>query len=126
MTHLDAALQTDTGHWRQQTLQAGLDLLDQGLTVFDADLKLVAWNRAFLQLLDFPADLAFVGASFESFIRYNAQRGEYGEDDIDAAVAARVDKAREFVPHDIERVRPDGSVLRITGQPLPGHGFVTL
>ena len=126
MTHLDAALQTDTGHWRQQTLQAGLDLLDQGLTVFDADLKLVAWNRAFLQLLDFPADLAFVGAPFESFIRYNAQRGEYGEDDIDAAVAARVDKAREFVPHDIERVRPDGSVLRITGQPLPGHGFVTL
>lgn len=126
MTHLDAALQTDTGHWRQQTLQAGLDLLDQGLTVFDADLKLVAWNRAFLELLDFPAELAFVGATFESFIRYNAQRGEYGEDDIDAAVAARVDKAREFVPHDIERVRPDGSVLRITGQPLPGHGFVTL
>lgn len=121
----DAALRPGNGNWRLQTLQAGLDLLEQGLTVFDANLKMVAWNRAFLKLLDFPSEMAFVGASFESFIRYNALRGEYGEEQVEAAVSSRVDKAREFVSHDIKRVRPDGSVLRITGQPLPGHGFVT-
>ena len=53
-------------------LQAGLDLLDQGLTVFDVDLRLVAWNAPFLRLLGFPAKLAFVGATFASFIRRNA------------------------------------------------------
>ncbi|MFZ4551457.1 MAG: PAS-domain containing protein [Aquabacterium sp.] len=116
----------DNGNWRQLTLQAGLDLLDQGLTVFDANLKMVAWNRAFLALLAFPPELAYVGAPFESFIRFNAQRGEYGEDDVDEAVRKRVEVAQLFVPHDIERVRPDGRILRITGQPLPGHGFVTL
>ena len=46
---------------RGTLLQSGLDLIDQGFTVFDADLKLVAWNRAFMRLLDFPADLAFEG-----------------------------------------------------------------
>ena len=107
-------------------LQAGLDLIDQGFTVFDADLRLVAWNRAFLRLLDFPDHLAFEGVSFESFIRYNAQRGEYGSDDAEARIAERVAAARCFAPHDIERVRPDGRVLRVVGQPLPGHGFVTL
>jgi len=34
-------------------LQAGLDLLDQGLTVIDGNLQFVAWNKAFLRLLDF-------------------------------------------------------------------------
>jgi len=48
---------------RYEMLQAGLDLLDQGITVFDGDLRLVAWNRTFLQLLEFPDQLAYVGAS---------------------------------------------------------------
>ena len=43
---------------RHEMLQAGLDLLDQGITVFDADLRLVAWNRPFLRLLEFPDELA--------------------------------------------------------------------
>ena len=54
---------------RYKMLQAGLDLLDQGITVFDGDLRLVAWNRTFLELLEFPEQLAYVGAPFESFIR---------------------------------------------------------
>ena len=111
---------------RQTLLQAGLDLIAQGFTVFDADLRLVAWNRAFMRLLDFPDHLAFEGASFESFMRYNAQRGEYGADDPEVRIAERVAAARGFAAHDIERVRPDGRVLRVVGQPLPGHGFVTL
>lgn len=116
----------DGGSWRQQTLQAGLDLLDQGLTVFDSSLHLVAWNRAFLELLAFPPEMTRIGAPFEDFIRYNAQRGEYGDEPVEEAVRQRVDLALQFLPHDIERERPDGRILRITGQPLPGHGFVTL
>ena len=126
MTTAPIATRPDNGNWGQFTLQAGVDLLDRGLSVFDAELRMVAWNRAFLQLLDFPAELAFVGASFESFIRYNARRGEYGDQPEDEAVRERVALAMQFLPHDLERMRPDGRILRITGQPLPGHGFVTL
>ena len=42
----------------QEMLGAGLDLLDQGVTVFDAELRMVALNTAFLRLLDFPEGLA--------------------------------------------------------------------
>ena len=107
-------------------LQAGLDLLDQGMTVFDADLRLVAWNEPFLQLLGFPAELAFVGASFESFIRHNAEQGEYGAGDADSQVRERVVTAASFAPHTTERVRPNGQVLRVRGAPLPHKGFITL
>jgi len=111
---------------RYLTLQTGLDLLDQGLSIFDRDLRLVAWNKAYVRLLDFPEDMAYLGAPFESFIGYNARRGEYGPGDPDALVAERVAAARTFATHEIERVRPDGRVLRIRGEPVPGHGFVTI
>ena len=97
---------------RYLTLQAGLDLLDQGLSIFDADLRLVAWNRAYVRLLGFTDDMAYMGAPFESFIGFNARRGEYGPGDPDQLVADRVAAARHFAPHEIERVRPDGRVLR--------------
>lgn len=111
---------------RLKQIEAGLDLLDQGITVFDSNLKMVAWNEPFLRLLDFPASLAFVGADFESFIRHNAERGEYGQGDIEALIKVRVDAARDFQPHNFERVRPDGRILRIRGEPLPLRGFITL
>lgn len=111
---------------RHELLQAGLDLLDQGITVFDADLRMVAWNQAFLRLLDFPPELAHVGSSFESFIRFNAERGEYGAGPVDALVAERLQKAQAFQSHATERNRPNGQILAVRGGPLPHDGFVTL
>ena len=111
---------------RYESLQAALDLIDQGFTLIDRDLRFVAWNKTFLRLLDFPPEMAFVGAPFESFIRYNAERADYGPDDPQGYVEERVQAARAFAPHEIERTRPDGTVLLVRGLPVPGHGFVTL
>ncbi len=111
---------------RHEMLQAGLDLLDQGITVFDGDLRLVAWNRPFLELLEFPDQLAYVGAPFAGFIRYNAERGEYGPGDIETQIAERVAAAGNFASHITERQRPNGRVLLLRGEPLPDKGFVTL
>ena len=58
---------------RNASLQAGLDLIDQGFTLIDENLCMVAWNQTFLRLLDFPQTMGFVGAPFESFMRYNAR-----------------------------------------------------
>ncbi|HNH36590.1 MAG TPA: PAS-domain containing protein, partial [Rhodocyclaceae bacterium] len=113
-------------HHRYEMLQAGLDLLIEGITVFDRDLRMVAWNETFLQLLDFPQEMAYAGAPFDSFIRYNAVRGEYGPGDPERQVAERVEAARTFSSHVSERVRPNGRVLLVRGEPLPHKGFVTL
>lgn len=117
---------TNEDRERHEMLQAGLDLIDQGLTVFDADLRLVAWNEPFLRLLEFPAEMAYLGAPFESFIRYNAERHEYGSGDIETHVKERVTAAASFSPHTAERTRPNGRVLLVRGEPLPHKGFVTL
>ena len=121
-----SALSSLQPHYRHELLQAGLDLLDQGLTVIDGNLRFVAWNKAFLRLLDFPEEMAFVGATFESFMRYNAERGEYGPGDVEELVAERMRLARRFTPHYAERDRPGGQILAVRGEPLPHNGFVTL
>lgn len=110
-------------------LQAGLDLLDRGITVFDSGLRLVAWNASFLRLLDFPPEMARIGAEFASFVRYDAARGEYGppgEIDIEAVVAEQITLATGRVPHVSERQRPNGRILTLRREPLPEGGFVTL
>ena len=116
----------DDSFRRYESLRAALDLIDQGLTLIDSDLRFVAWNKTFLRLLDFPPEMGYVGAPFDSFMRYNALRGEYGGDDPQHYVDERVRSARAFLPHEFERTRPNGTVLHVRGVPVPGHGFVTL
>ena len=111
---------------RDDLLMAGLDLLDQAIAVFDATPKLVTWNKALLRLLDFPESLVKVGTPFEAFVRFNAERGEYGEGDIEKLIAARMASARSFQPHYVERMRPNGRTLAVRGVPIPNLGFVSL
>ncbi|HQV13692.1 MAG TPA: PAS-domain containing protein [Denitromonas sp.] len=111
---------------RYDLLLAGLDLLDQAIAVFDATPKLVTWNKAMMRLLDFPEPLMRVGTPFEAFVRFNAERGEYGDGNLEKQIAERMASVRAFEPHYVERVRPNGKVLAIRGVPIPNLGFVSL
>ncbi len=107
-------------------LRTTLEYMNHGISVTDAELNLALWNDQFLELLEFPTD--FVGPNgrpFADFIRYNAERGEYGPGDVEEQVRERVELAKRFEPHRFQRTRPDGVVLEIIGVPLPGGGFVT-
>ncbi|MGB1010568.1 MAG: PAS-domain containing protein [Thiolinea sp.] len=106
------------------TLDA-LNHLDQGITVFDHKLRLVAWNKRWLELLDLPEDLAETNQHIKVFFHYNAERGEYGDGDIHAQVAERVELAQNFEAHVFERLRPDGTIIEVRGNPMENGGFVT-
>lgn len=110
---------------RAQTLCDGLDHVSQGISIFDKDLRLVFFNPAAVELLELPDGLAYVGMPFETIIRYNAERGEYGNVDVEEVVKQHVAVAREFKPHKFERVRPNGRTIQVQGSPMPGGGFVT-
>ncbi len=103
-----------------------LDHLDQGITVMDADLRLVMWNRHMVDLLEFPPALMRSGVELETLIRFNAERGEYGPGDPAQQVATRMQLARRFQAHCFERTRPNGRIIEVKGNPLAGGGFVTV
>ncbi len=116
-----------TRNLREQTtlLRIIFDHMNQGISVVDADLKMIGCNRRFFELLGFPEHLNCVGTPFENFIRFNAERGEYGAGDIETQVRERLDLARRFQPHSLKRTRPDGTVIEVIGTPLQGGGMVT-
>lgn len=106
-------------------LLQGLDYLNQGISVFDRDLRLVACNRRYAELYDFPDELCRPGTPVDAIYRFNAERGEYGPGDVEQMVEERVALAMRFLPHRLERARTNGTVLDIRGTPLPGGGWVT-
>ena len=118
------SVQTDPAHRDTVSLQA-LDHLDQAITVVDHELRLVTWNKSFMELLDFPSELITFGVTLEALITYNANRGEYGPGDPEQQIRDRVELAKNFEPHHFERTRPNGTVLEIQGNPIQGIGFVT-
>lgn len=110
----------------QEQVQTIIDNFPGAISLFDADLKMAACNAQFKTLLDLPQFLFEKAETyFEDFIRFNAQRGEYGPGDVETLIAASLERARNFQAHHIERPRPGGKWLEITGTPIPSGGFVT-
>lgn len=107
-------------------IQAGFNLIQQGLTIFDADLRLVGWNARFTEMFELPDALVFRGADFADIIRYLVERGEYGPGPVEERVAERVERARAFEDHYFERDRPNGMTLSIEGHPLTRGGWVAV
>ena len=110
---------------RVEMIREGLEHLAQGFSIFDRDLRLAACNRTFLELLDFPDEMGQLGRPLSDLFRFNAERGDYGPGAIGTLVAERMALAKQAQPHCFERVRPNGTVIEIRGQPLPSGGFVT-
>ncbi|WP_022954037.1 PAS-domain containing protein [Leucothrix mucor] len=107
------------------TLDA-LNYLDQGISVFDQNLRLIACNQRMIELLEVPETLMVTDQHIGEIFRFNAQRGEYGEGDIDKLVAERVRLAETFEPHVFDRIRPDGTIIEVRGNPMQNNGgFVT-
>jgi signal transduction histidine kinase len=111
-----------------QTLTAaGLNLIGQGLTIFDSDLRLAVSNAPFQEMFELPDHLVETGTPFETTIRHLALQGEYGEvDDVEVFVTERARVARAFEPHYMERTRANGRIIAVEGSPLPQGGWITV
>jgi signal transduction histidine kinase len=111
--------------WRDALLASVVENLPCGLSVFDAQLRLVAWNRHWQQLLDLPENLLHrPDAGFEDFARFLALRGDYGREPTEETVQALVAEARQPRLQLLHLTRP-GVTLEVRRSPLPGGGFIT-
>ena len=106
-------------------LQHALDHARQGITVFDANLALTAWNRAFGDLFDLPQALLRLGVGLDEIVRFNAARGAYGPGDSEDFVAERV----AALLYDDQPARlpifSTHRVIEIRSARLPDGGIVT-
>ena len=114
-----------TDRFDQHMLQSTLENVSQGISVVNNEQKLIAWNGAYLELFDYPAELIHVGAPIETLIEHNISTGWIEGDNSSDKARRRVKHMRSGKPHIYERENPDGRFVRITGNPMPGGGYVT-
>src|SRR3569833_618399 len=106
-------------------LRATLDYMQHGVAMYDADHKLVAWNERFVDYLQMPEEFLGTDRTFSDYIRYLGARGEFGEDaDIEKELEKRLKVLA--TSHSFERTRPDGMVMEVRRDPVPGGGFIAI
>lgn len=105
-------------------LQVTFNHMAQGVSMFDGDGKLVAWNQQFGDLLHLPDSLLTKATTFADFIRYLAVRGDFGPGDPEDNVHRRLASLGE--PYVGARTLPDGRVLEVRRNPVPEGGFVSM
>ncbi|AEF55449.1 PAS domain-containing hybrid sensor histidine kinase/response regulator [Marinomonas posidonica] len=123
VTYLDET--TQAIQFSQNLLFVSMDNLDQGISVVDKELRIVAWNKTYLRLYPYPEGMLKVGLPVEQLIRFNAQRGECGVGEIEDLVNKRLDHLKKGTTHRFLRRRANGRVIEMVGNPLPDGGFVT-
>lgn len=96
-----------------------------GITLFDADSRLVAANRMASELLNLPADFLVPGRTEEDVLQRLLEAGEFGESRLAAALRedrSRTDRGQSQL---YRRASRNGRTLEIRADPAPGNGVVT-
>jgi signal transduction histidine kinase len=106
-------------------LQSTLENIGEGLSVFDSEGRLVAWNSRFCELLELPMDLT-VGTPLRDVLTLQAVRGDFGDDDPSIEVTRRVERFYRDVPTVKERVTRGGRILQIRRRAMPDGAVVSV
>jgi two-component system, NtrC family, sensor kinase len=110
---------------RQEELRITFENMGDGVAMFDEMQHLVAWNRKFQDILDVPDDIIARRQTFSEYLHYLAERGEYyNVADPEEHVRRLIEQAGQSRTY--ERTRPDGRVIEIRHNPVPGGGFVLI
>ena len=109
----------------RQLLQATMENVSQGIAVADVDAHIVAWNRRYLEMFEYPEGMVYVGRPVADLIRWNGRRGEFGDAEIETEVRKRIAHMRAGTGYVIQRARRNGRVYEIRGQAMPFGGYVT-
>ena len=106
---------------RQAEMRVTFDNMGDGVAMFDGGLRLAAWNRNFQQILDIEDTWLAHPRTYADFADYLGAKGEFdGADSPELSHDGQ--HATRSLRH--ERIRPDGRVLEVRRNPVPGGGFV--
>lgn len=115
---------TRTLQFNQEMLFASFESISSAISVVNIELKMVAWNKRYEQMFNYPEGMLSVGRPVADLVRYNAERGLLGAGEVDKQVQTRLAHLLAGKPYRLVRNHYQG-VIEIKGRPLPTGGYVT-
>jgi class 3 adenylate cyclase/PAS domain-containing protein len=111
---------------KEAQLHVALDNMPGALVYTDDELNIVFCNDRFKEMYIVPQELLQPGRPYADFLRYLAENGYYGDGDVGALVARRVESLRNPSGKSFEDHTPDGRWFRILRRRIAGGGTVTV
>ncbi|MBN9222597.1 MAG: hybrid sensor histidine kinase/response regulator [Mesorhizobium sp.] len=111
---------TEALQHNRDLLQIALDQMEQGITVFDRDFRLICWNRQYRSLFDLPDEMGQVGVSLDRILRHLAERGDIPADQR----VAMLNRLTSFVSPWQMELKTSGRILELRSNPMPDGGIV--
>jgi len=119
-----AAAQRDVEHTRE-VMQTVLDNMTDGVTLFDKDFRWQFSNRAHIEGRKYTRDVLRPGASGRDMVRYQIERGDFGEvAHPDALLDEAVARIRKPGGNRYERRTSNGRYIEFTYKPLDDGGLL--
>ena len=119
-------LAEDEAAEKSALLETTIETMAQGCVVYDADLRLAAFNAQYERMFGFPSGFLRPGLSLEDVIRHRSvhwldSTGSSTEDRI----KKHVERGRDPEERTQERDLTSGITFVYHRRPLPGGGFIT-
>jgi len=111
---------------REAQIHVALDNMPGALAYVGDDLDIVFCNDRFREMYKAPPELLQAGRPYPDFLRHLARNGYYGEGDVEAMVAKRVESLRNPAKKAFEDFTPDGRVYRVLRRRVAAGGTVTV
>ncbi len=106
-------------------LQAVLDNIGSGVSAWDGELRLIAWNTPYGDINHYPPGFLRVGVPLADVLRHHLRGGAFASDherEIEERMAShRRGKAWRELQH-----RANGQIVDVIIEPLPTGGFTTV
>jgi signal transduction histidine kinase len=106
------------------TLWRALDFMPQGLAVFDRDLRLVASNIRYREILGIPLHLVETRTPLYDIALFLSRRGDLGEGDPTQLAIKRIEELTADSATVSRRLGAAGQTLEFHSRTMPGGGLV--
>ena len=110
---------------RQEELRITFENMGDGVAMFDETPRLVAWNRKFQEMLDVPDASSPSGEPMRTISAISPNAASLARTSIRTSSLRRFQE-RAGEHYVFERTRPDGRVIEVRHNPVPGGGFVLI
>ncbi|WP_077339245.1 hybrid sensor histidine kinase/response regulator [Pseudocolwellia agarivorans] len=117
---------TEQLEFSRTVLQSAIENVSEGISVIDGDLNLVAWNKQYLDIFNYPDNFVYIGCPISQLIRFNLMQQKHFSNDLDKQVKKRIKYMKVGSRHSTERKLKNGKTIHIEGNPIPGGGFVMI
>ena len=112
---------------RTEALKTTLDSMSQGIVMLDSQGRISVYNQRVMELLDLPDSLLASRPTFDEVFRFQADRGDFGDQFDMVLPTARAYLASRTVadrPESYLRQTRAGQVLEVVTRRLPDAGVV--